>query len=94
MLVAVWLTPAGSGLRGRLEPSTWRAIREPRPVPRELARLPEVRITGAALLGIVVLLLALVPVVFFRYSRSVWLGIDHFVTTTDEALERRSRRSK
>lgn len=39
-------------------------------------------------------LAALVPVVFFRYSRSVWLGIDHFVTTTDEAMERRGRRSK
>jgi ABC-type branched-subunit amino acid transport system ATPase component/ABC-type branched-subunit amino acid transport system permease subunit len=64
VLIAVWATPAGSGLRGRLEPSTWRAIREPRPVPRELARLPEVRITGAALLAIVVVLLALVPVVF------------------------------
>src|SRR5205814_1844269 len=33
VLVAVWLTPPGAGLRGRLEPSTWRAIREPRPVP-------------------------------------------------------------
>jgi len=69
VLVAVWLTPAGSGLRGRLEPSTWRAIREPRPVPRELARLPEVRITGAALLAGVVILLALVPV-FFTESRT------------------------
>ena len=39
-------------------------------------------------------LAVLVPVVFFRYSRSVWLGIDHFVTTTDEAMERRGRRSK
>ncbi len=64
VLVAVWLTPAGSGLRGRLEPSTWRAIREPRPVPRELARLPEVRIAGAALLALVALALVLVPVVF------------------------------
>ncbi len=64
VLVAVWLTPAGSGLRGRLEPSTWRAIREPRPVPRELARLPEVRIAGAALLGVVALALALVPAAF------------------------------
>jgi branched-chain amino acid transport system permease protein len=64
VLVAVWSTPAGSGLRGRLEPSTWRAIREPRPVPRELARLPEVRLTGATLLAGVIVLLALVPVVF------------------------------
>ena len=44
VVVAVWLTPAGAGLRSRLEPSTWRAVREPRPVPRQLARLPEVRI--------------------------------------------------
>jgi ABC-type branched-subunit amino acid transport system ATPase component/ABC-type branched-subunit amino acid transport system permease subunit len=64
VLVAVWLTPPGAGLRGRIEPSTWQAIREPRPVPRELARLPEVRIAGAGLLALVVLALALVPVVF------------------------------
>ncbi len=37
VVVAVWLTPAGAGLRSRLEPSTWRAVREPRPVPRQLA---------------------------------------------------------
>jgi branched-chain amino acid transport system permease protein len=64
VLVAVWLTPPGAGLRGRLEPSTWRAVREPRPVPRELARLPEVRVVGVALVGAVVLALALVPAVF------------------------------
>ena len=64
VLVAVWLTPAGSGLRGRIEPSAWRAVREPRPVPRELAGLPEVRLAGAALLTMVVIALALVPVVF------------------------------
>ena len=64
VLVAVWLTPVGSGLRGRLEPSTWRAIREPRPVPRELRRLPEVRVAGGVLVVLVVLALALVPVVF------------------------------
>ncbi|HEY3670129.1 MAG TPA: ATP-binding cassette domain-containing protein [Acidimicrobiia bacterium] len=64
VVAAVWLTPAGSGLRARLEPSTWRAVREPRPVPRELARLPEVRITRALLVGAAALALALVPVVF------------------------------
>ena len=64
VVVAVWLTPAGAGLRGRLEPSTWRAVREPRPVPRELARLPEVRVTGVALVAAIVVALALVPVVF------------------------------
>ena len=51
VLVAVWLTPPGAGLRGRLEPSTWRAVREPRPVPRELAGLPEVRVAGVALVA-------------------------------------------
>jgi uncharacterized protein (DUF983 family) len=39
-------------------------------------------------------LAALVPVIFFRYSRSFWLGIDHFVTTADEAMERRGRRPR
>jgi uncharacterized protein (DUF983 family) len=37
--------------------------------------------------------IALVPLLFFRYSKSLWLGIDHFVTTTDEASERRGRRA-
>jgi branched-chain amino acid transport system permease protein len=64
VLVAVWLTPAGAGLRGRVEPSTWRAIREPRPVPRELARLPEVRLGAAALLTVTVVALVAVPGVF------------------------------
>jgi uncharacterized protein (DUF983 family) len=36
----------------------------------------------------------LVPVVFFRYSRSLWLGIDHFVTSADDAMERRRRRPR
>jgi uncharacterized protein (DUF983 family) len=39
------------------------------------------------------LLAALVPIVFFRYSRSLWLCIDHLVTTADEAMERRGRRT-
>jgi ABC-type branched-subunit amino acid transport system ATPase component/ABC-type branched-subunit amino acid transport system permease subunit len=64
VLAAVCVTPQGSGLRGRIEPSTWRSIREPRPVPRELARLPEVRVTGGLVLTVVVLLLAAVPAVF------------------------------
>lgn len=64
VVVAVWLTPAGAGLRGRLEPSTWRAVREPRPIPRALARLPEVRLARALLLALVVVALALVPVLF------------------------------
>lgn len=74
VVVAVWLTPAGSGLRSRLEPSTWRAVREPRPLPRELSRLPEVRITRALLLGAVAIVLALVPVVFTE-SRTNLAGV-------------------
>ncbi len=46
-----------------------------------------------AQLAIALSLAVLVPVVFFRYSRSLWLGIDHFVTAADEAAERRSRRA-
>jgi uncharacterized protein (DUF983 family) len=43
--------------------------------------------------GVASILGVLVPLVFFRYSKSLWLGIDHFVTATDEAAERRSRRT-
>jgi branched-chain amino acid transport system permease protein len=64
VVVAVWLTPAGAGLRTRLEPSSWRAVREPRPTPPALARLPEVRVTRALLLALVAVVLALVPAVF------------------------------
>lgn len=34
----------------------------------------------------------LVPLVFFRYSRALWLALDHFVTTADERNERRRQR--
>jgi branched-chain amino acid transport system permease protein len=64
VVVAVWLTPAGAGLRTRLEPSSWRAVREPRPTPPALARLPEVRVTRALLLALVAVALAVVPAVF------------------------------
>ena len=66
VLVAVWLTPPGAGLRGRIEPSTWRAVREPRPVPRELARPPRGPGRGRRARRRVVVALALVPVVFSR----------------------------
>jgi uncharacterized protein (DUF983 family) len=39
-------------------------------------------------------LAVLVPIVFFRYSRSLWLGIEHFVTSADDAMERRRRRPR
>jgi len=35
---------------------------------------------------------ALVPLVFFRYSRALWLALDHYVTTADERGQRRPRR--
>ncbi|MEX1007135.1 MAG: ATP-binding cassette domain-containing protein [Acidimicrobiia bacterium] len=68
VLVALVVTPAGRGLRGRIEPSTWRAAREPRPVPRELARLPEVRATGIGLVLLVALALVTLPA-FLSESR-------------------------
>jgi branched-chain amino acid transport system permease protein len=64
VLVALWCTPAGRGLRTRAEPSTWRAVREPRPVPPALARLPEVRLVRVGTVAMVAVLLLLVPVVF------------------------------
>ncbi len=64
VVVALWCTPAGTGLRGRIEPSAWRAVREPRPVPRELARLPEVRGAGIGLVALVAAALTAVPFVF------------------------------
>ncbi|TMA60771.1 MAG: DUF983 domain-containing protein [Deltaproteobacteria bacterium] len=38
-------------------------------------------------LGLGIALVTLVPLVFFRYARSLWLAVDHFVTR----LERRRR---
>ena len=39
-------------------------------------------------------LCALVPLVFFRYSRSLWLSLDYLVTTADERRERRRQRRR
>ena len=39
-------------------------------------------------------LATLVPMVFFRYSRSFWLAIDHLVTAADDAMEHRRRRAE
>jgi uncharacterized protein (DUF983 family) len=47
--------------------------------------------TQLAIAGVIAVL---VPLVFFRYSRSLWLGIDHFVTAADDASERRRRRTR
>jgi uncharacterized protein (DUF983 family) len=43
-------------------------------------------------LAIVLPLAVLVPLVLFRYAKSLWLGIDYLVSTADEAAERRRRR--
>lgn len=64
VLLALWCTPAGRGLRTRAEPSTWRAVREPRPVPAALARVTEVRLVRVGTVALVAVLLALVPVAF------------------------------
>ena len=68
VLAALLLTPAGRGLRSRIEPSTWRAVREPRPVPRELARLPEVRVVGIGAVVLVAVALVALPA-FLSESR-------------------------
>ena len=41
-----------------------------------------------------VALAALVPVLFFRYSRSLWLSVDYLVTRADERSERQRRRPR
>jgi branched-chain amino acid transport system permease protein len=64
VVLGVWLTPAGRGLRTRIEPSTWQVVRELRPVPRELARLREVRAARALVFTVTAGALALVPVLF------------------------------
>jgi ABC-type branched-subunit amino acid transport system ATPase component/ABC-type branched-subunit amino acid transport system permease subunit len=68
VLVALLVTPAGRGLRGRIEPSTWRAVREPRPIPHELARLPEVRAVGIGTTVLVAVALTALPA-FLSESR-------------------------
>ena len=45
-------------------------------------------LTLAAQLAIGITLGALVPVVFFRYARSLWLSLDYLVTLADERRER------
>ncbi len=34
----------------------------------------------------------LVPVVFFRYARSLWLSLDFLITSADQRSEHRRRR--
>ena len=49
-------------------------------------------LTQQLVLGIT--LAALVPVVFFRYARSLWLSVDYLVTSFDEQRERERRRQR
>jgi ABC-type branched-subunit amino acid transport system ATPase component/ABC-type branched-subunit amino acid transport system permease subunit len=60
VLVALLLTRRPSGARDD-EASTWQAAREARPVPRELVRLPEVRLGRVAIVTAVVGFLLVVP---------------------------------
>ena len=43
----------------------------------------------AAQLAVGIALGALVPLLFFRYARSLWLSLDYLVTLADERNERR-----
>jgi uncharacterized protein (DUF983 family) len=47
-----------------------------------------VGLTLAQELTLAVGLAVLVPVLFFRYARSLWLALDHLVTRADERGER------
>jgi uncharacterized protein (DUF983 family) len=43
-------------------------------------------------LALAITVAALVPLAFFRYSRSLWLALDHLLTRADEHQERRRPR--
>lgn len=63
-IVIVALLLQRRGKTGRADDTgvaTWAAVKEVRPIPRELARLPEVRYGFKALAGILFLLLAVLP---------------------------------
>jgi len=49
-------------------------------------------LTLAQQLTVGVGLALLVPVVFFRYARSLWLGLDFLITSADQRADRRRRR--
>ncbi|MEO7428999.1 MAG: ATP-binding cassette domain-containing protein, partial [Acidimicrobiales bacterium] len=63
VIVVALLVQRGGGVeRARLTgASTWTSIREVRPIPRELRRLPEIRLAMAGLSVVVVLALVIVP---------------------------------
>ena len=45
-------------------------------------------------LALGIALAALVPLVLFRYSRSLWISVDYLVTLADERSERNRRRPR
>ena len=51
-------------------------------------------LTLAEQLAIGIALGALVPVVFFRYARSLWLSLDYLLTLADERREQARLRSR
>ena len=51
-------------------------------------------LTLAQQLTIGIALCALVPLVFFRYARSLWLSLDYLVTLADERQERERRNAR
>jgi uncharacterized protein (DUF983 family) len=46
-------------------------------------------LTLAQQLAVGVALSLLVPVVFFRYARSLWLSLDYLITSADQRSDRR-----
>jgi hypothetical protein len=48
-------------------------------------------LTLAAQLAVGVGVAALVPLLFFRHARSLWLGLDYWLTRADDQGERRRR---
>ena len=53
-----------------------------------------VGLTLAEQLALGIALAALVPLAFFRYSRSLWLSVDYLVTSADERRERERLRRR
>jgi uncharacterized protein (DUF983 family) len=51
-------------------------------------------LTLAQQLALGVALCVLVPLLFFRYARSLWLSLDYLVTLADERRERERQRPR
>lgn len=61
VIVVALLVTGGPEAGRHAEASTWQATREVRPVPRELRRLPEVRLAHGTLLALIVVVLVALP---------------------------------